>query len=56
MAHFTLAALRIYGAIGRRVGMLGNSAWDRRVTIGKTRKLAYLVPTFAEAIARGQRS
>lgn len=46
-----LAALRIYGAIGRRVRNLGSAAWDRRVTVGKTRKLAYLVPTFAEAVA-----
>ncbi|HEV2593698.1 MAG TPA: phytoene/squalene synthase family protein [Sphingomicrobium sp.] len=50
-----LAALRIYGAIGRRVGSLGSSAWDERVTVGKTRKLAYLVPTFAEAVAVGWR-
>lgn len=46
-----LAALRIYGAIGRRVGSLGEAAWDQRVTVGKTRKLAYLVPTFAEALS-----
>lgn len=50
-----LAALRIYGAIGRQVGALGSAAWDRRVTIGKGRKLAYLVPTFAEAVAVGLR-
>ena len=48
-----LAALRIYGAIGRQVGALGSAAWDQRVTIGKSRKLAYLVPTLAEAIAVG---
>ena len=48
-----LAALRIYGAIGRRVGSLGSAAWDRRVTIGKARKLAFLLPTFAEAISVG---
>lgn len=48
-----LAALRIYGAIGRRVASLGEQAWERRVTVGKTRKLAYLVPTFAEAVALG---
>ena len=50
-----LAALRIYGAIGRRVGSLGSSAWDQRVSVGKTRKLAYLVPTFAEAVTVGWR-
>lgn len=48
-----LAALRIYGAIGRRVGSLGSAAWDKRVTIGKTRKLAFLIPTFADAISAG---
>lgn len=50
-----LAALRIYGAIGRRVGSLGSAAWDRRVSVGKAEKLAYLIPTFAEAIAVGWR-
>ena len=50
-----LAALRIYGAIGRRVGELGSSAWDRRVTVGKMRKLAYVVPSFAEAVSLGRR-
>lgn len=46
-----LAALRIYGAIGRRVNSLGSGAWDQRVTIGKARKLAFLIPTFAEAVS-----
>jgi 15-cis-phytoene synthase len=50
-----LSALRIYGAIGRRVGSLGPAAWDRRVAIGKTRKLAMLLPSFTEAIALGRR-
>lgn len=50
-----LAALRIYGAIGRRVGRLGASAWQRRVTVGRGRKLAMLVPTFAEAVTAGRR-
>lgn len=50
-----LAALRIYGAIGRRVRSLGTAAWDQRVTVSKTRKLAYLFPTFAEAVALGWR-
>ena len=50
-----LAALRIYGAIGRKVGDLGASAWDRRVTVGKPTKLAFLVPSFAEAVALGRR-
>jgi phytoene synthase len=46
-----LAAARIYGAIGRRVGELGAAAWDRRVTISRTRKLGFLIPSFAEAVA-----
>lgn len=50
-----LAALRIYGAIGRQVASLGSAAWDRRVVVSKARKLAYLVPTFAEAVAIGPR-
>ena len=50
-----LAALRIYGAIGRRVGELGSAAWDRRVTVGKVRKLAFVVPSFAEAVAKRRR-
>jgi len=50
-----LAALRIYGAIGRRVSELGSAAWDRRVTVGKVRKLAFVVPSFAEAVAKGRR-
>ena len=50
-----LAALRIYGAIGRQVGELGSAAWDRRVTVGKIRKLVYVVPSFAEAVSMGRR-
>ena len=50
-----LSALRIYGAIGRRVRQLGRAAWDGRVTVGKMRKLAFVVPSFAEAIAAGRR-
>jgi phytoene synthase len=50
-----LSALRIYGAIGRRVRELGAAAWDERVTIGKARKLAFVVPSFAEALAARRR-
>ena len=50
-----LSALRIYGAIGRRVAELGGAAWDQRVTIGKAQKLAFVVPSFAEAVAAGRR-
>ena len=49
-----LSALRIYGAIGRRVGRLGSAAWDERVTVGKLQKMAYLVPSFAEAVLAGR--
>ena len=49
-----LAAARIYGAIGRRVGSLGPAAWDRRVTIGRAQKLGYLIPTFTEALRTGR--
>ncbi|MDQ3245819.1 MAG: phytoene/squalene synthase family protein [Pseudomonadota bacterium] len=45
-----LSALRIYGAIGRRVRDLGAEAWDRRVSVSKMQKLAYLAPSFAEAV------
>ncbi|HEY8592838.1 MAG TPA: phytoene/squalene synthase family protein [Sphingomicrobium sp.] len=51
-----LTALRIYGAIGRRVGSLGASAWDRRVVVGKAEKLAMLVPSFAEACTARRRA
>ena len=50
-----LSALRIYGAIGRRVEELGSAAWDERVTVGKMRKLSFVVPSFAEAVAAGYR-
>ena len=45
-----LTALRIYGAIGRRVVRLGPNAWDRRVSIGKVRKLTFLAPSLVEAL------
>ena len=44
-----LTSLRIYGAIGRRVARLGSQAWDRRVAISRARKLAYVLPSLAEA-------
>jgi phytoene synthase len=49
-----LSALRIYGAIGRRVVSLGPAAWDKRVRVGKVRKLAFVVPSFAEAVSAGR--
>ena len=51
-----LTALRIYGAIGRRVAELGSSAWNQRVTVGKLRKLAYVAPSVAEATFGGSPS
>lgn len=50
-----ITALRIYGAIGRRVSRLGPAAWDARVSVGKLTKLAYLVPSLAEATLSGRR-
>jgi phytoene synthase len=50
-----LSALRIYGAIGRRVRKLGSLAWEQRVSIGKMRKLAFILPSFAEAVATARR-
>jgi phytoene synthase len=45
-----LAAARIYGAIGRRVALLGASAWEKRVTVARREKLSFLLPTLVEAI------
>ena len=45
-----LTALRIYGAIGRRVARLGKGAWNERVKVGKLRKLGYVVPSAIEAM------
>lgn len=50
-----LSALRIYGAIGRKIRHLGSAAWDRRVSIGKLRKLSFVIPSFAEAVTAGRR-
>jgi phytoene synthase len=44
-----LAAARIYGAIGRRVGSLGPAAWDQRVIVRKREKLAFLIPSFVDS-------
>lgn len=46
-----LAASQIYGAIGRQVASLGSHAWDHRVVVGRPRKLAFLVSSFAQAAA-----
>ena len=50
-----LTALRIYGAIGRRVVTLGPAAWDARVTVGKVRKLTFVAPSLLEAMVPQRR-
>jgi phytoene synthase len=50
-----LSALRIYGDIGRRVRQLGSAAWQRRVSVGKLRKLGFVFPSFAEALVMARR-
>lgn len=45
-----LAAMRIYGAIGRKVLELGPRAWDRRVTTGRVEKLRHVAGAFWEAV------
>jgi 15-cis-phytoene synthase len=45
-----LAAMRIYGAIGRRVRALGKDAWNRRVVIGRAEKLRHVSAAFWEAV------
>lgn len=50
-----LTALRIYGRIGRRVRAEGWRAWDHRVTVGKSEKLALLIPSLAESLFAGRR-
>ena len=45
-----LAALRIYGAIGRKVVELGPRAWDRRVVVGAPEKLRHVSAALWEAI------
>ena len=50
-----LSALRIYGAIGRRVVALGDAAWDKRVTVGRMAKLGFVVQSLAEALRPARR-
>lgn len=45
-----LAALRIYGAIGREVAGRGTRAWDHRVVVGPVAKLRHVAAAFAEAV------
>jgi 15-cis-phytoene synthase len=50
-----LAAANIYGDIARRVAVLGESAWDRRITVPATAKLAWIARAFGEALGRKTR-
>lgn len=45
-----LAAMRIYGAIGRTVRERGTAAWDHRVVIGPIAKLGHIAAAFWEAL------
>jgi 15-cis-phytoene synthase len=45
-----LAAARVYGAIGRRVALLGPAAWETRVVVPRREKLAFLLPTLVQAM------
>ena len=44
-----LSARGIYGRIGRKVGALGASAWDRRVTVRRREKLQVMAGALAAA-------
>jgi phytoene synthase len=45
-----LAALRIYGAIGRKVVELGPRAWDHRVLVSGPEKLRHVGAALWEAV------
>ena len=51
-AWAVLAAAGIYGDIGRAVAKAGESAWDRRVTISKAAKVAWVGKAFVQALRR----
>ena len=46
------AAAQIYGAIGRKVAMRGERAWDARVTTSRQAKLGFMRRAFDEARRR----
>lgn len=50
-----LAATRIYGTIGRQVVERGSAAWDRRATVPRPRKLAFLMTSLVASAAAGRR-
>jgi phytoene synthase len=51
-AWAVLAAAGIYGDIARRVEALGESAWDKRVTVPASVKLLWIVRAFGQAFGR----
>lgn len=48
-----LSARGIYGGIGRKVASLGGAAWDRRVIVPRSRKLAIMTSSLARAVRPG---
>ena len=44
-----LSAAGIYGEIARKVAMLGESAWDRRIAVSKRAKLGWVAKAFFQA-------
>jgi phytoene synthase len=51
-AWAVLAAAGIYGALGRKVAMLGARAWDRRVSTSGVAKIGFIVRAWREATQR----
>jgi phytoene synthase len=51
-----LAAAGIYGDIARRVEALGESAWEKRVTVPGSAKLLWIVRAFGQAWGRKRRA
>lgn len=54
-AWAVLAAAGIYGDIARRAAALGESAWDKRVTVPVSAKLLWIVRAFGRAWGRKRR-
>lgn len=54
-AWAVLAAANIYGDIARRVESLGESAWDKRVTVPRFAKLAWIARAAGQAFNRKRR-
>jgi phytoene synthase len=45
-----LSARGIYGGIGRKVASLGSAAWDERVVVPRSQKLAIMLASLARAV------